>query len=526
MSFRIKTKPMRHTYLTIVSFLLLLSCAQKKAPNVLFILADDLGAHDLSYAGSSYYESPNIDRLASQAMVFEQGYAAAQVCSPSRASILTGQTTPLHGVTDWIGALAGEQWGEKHPYTQLLPPDYAHALDTAALSLPELFQRNGYTTFFAGKWHLGSEGSWPEDHGFEINKGGWDYGNPRGGYFSPYKNPNLEDGPDGENLSERLAEETAAFIRSKQDEPFFAMLSFYAVHGPIQTTQEYWQKYRDKALAQGLDSSGFEMERRLPIRTVQDNAIYAGLVQHMDDAVGIVMEELKRQGLLENTIVVFTSDNGGVASGDAYSTSNAPLRGGKGYHWEGGIRVPYLIKAPGVQPGKTAVPASGQDFYPTLAALAGLTVPDDVVVNGENLTPVLQNKPMEERSLVWHYPHYGNQGGDPATMLRRGDYKLIYYWETETAELYNLKVDGGEQRDIAQQQSELVQKLKLEMFDYLQSINAKKPVRNPYFDEAELSAYQKRVREKLMPALERNRLKILKGDFQPNENWWGSATND
>ncbi|REE02212.1 sulfatase [Marinoscillum furvescens] len=518
---------MKNLFVLVCIAVLAISCAQEKqAPNVLFILADDLGAHDLSYAGSSYYESPNIDQLASQAMVFEQGYAAAQVCSPSRASILTGQTTPVHGITDWIGALAGEQWGEKHPYTRILPPDYAHALDTAALTLPELFQRNGYTTFFAGKWHLGSKGSWPEDHGFEINKGGWDYGNPRGGYFSPYKNPNLEDGPDGENLSERLAEETAAFIRSKKDEPFFAMLSFYAVHGPIQTTQEYWQKYRDKALAQGLDSSGFEMERRLPIRTIQDNAIYAGLIQHMDDAVGIVMEELKRQGLLENTIVVFTSDNGGVASGDAYSTSNAPLRGGKGYHWEGGIRVPYLIKAPGAKPGKTSVPASGQDFYPTIAALAGLTIPEEVVLNGENLEPVLKEQSIADRPLVWHYPHYGNQGGDPVSMMRKGQYKLIYYWETDEVELYDLHADVDEQRDIAKEQRDLASQMKNDLLLYLNLHDARFPVENPHFSEDELTAYNKRVREKLLPALERNRLKILKDDFQPNKNWWGSATKD
>ncbi len=283
--------------------LILLSCQQEtKKLNVLFILADDLGARDLSFTGSEYYESPNIDRLANQGVIFTNGYAAAQVCSPSRASILTGMATVSHGVTDWIGAETGPEWGERVPYTKLLPPGYQHELPASDITMPELFQTKGYKTFFAGKWHLGSQGSWPEDHGFDINVGGWDYGNPKGGYFSPYDNPNLTDGPPGENLSMRLAQETAGFIRSNKAEPFFAMLSFYAVHGPIQTTSEYWEKYRNKALEGGLDSSGFRMERRLPIRTVQDNAIYAGLIQHMDDAVGLVLDELESQGLLSTPL--------------------------------------------------------------------------------------------------------------------------------------------------------------------------------------------------------------------------------
>lgn len=514
-----------------LSFLIFLfSCNQgeskKERPNILFILADDLGAYDLSCTNDSFYESPNIDRLAKEGAIFTNGYAAAQVCSPSRASILTGKNTVTHGITDWIGAQAGEIWGEKHPYTKVMPPGYRHQLDSSEITLAELFRSVGYKTFFAGKWHLGSKGAWPEDHGFDINKGGWNYGNPRGGYFSPYKNANLSDGEPGENLSERLAWETATFIRESKGKPFFAFLSFYAVHGPIQSTRQYWKKYRNKALSNGLDSSGFEMERRLPIRTVQDNPIYAGLIQHMDDAVGIVLEELEKQGLDDNTIVVFTSDNGGVASGDAYATTNSPLRGGKGYQWEGGVRVPYIIKVPGIAPKKVDYPASGQDFYATLSTLSNIEIPTRQKIDGVDLLPVLEGKEGAQRALVWHYPHYGNQGGDPASMLRRGDHKLIYYWETDHFELYDLSQDISEQNDISADNVALATRLKKELFESLDQVKYKRPRPNPYFSEQARDERMRKVTQVWLPNLEDRRLQILEEAFQPNEDWWGSATTD
>ena len=388
------------------------------------------------------------------------------------------------------------------------------------------FQSNGYKTFFAGKWHLGPKGSWPEDHGFDVNKGGWDYGNPLGGYFSPYGNPNLIDGEAGENLSERLAREVAAFIRESKGEPFFAFLSFYAVHGPIQTTQAYWKKYRDKALNNGLDSSGFEMERRLPIRTIQDNPIYAGLIQHMDDAVGVVLEELEKQGADDNTIVVFTSDNGGVASGDAYSTTNSPLRGGKGYQWEGGIRVPYIIKVPGIAAKKVDYTACGQDFYATLSALSNIEIPTRQKIDGIDLSPVLVGKEGTVRALVWHYPHYGNQGGDPASTLRRDNYKLIYYWETDQVELYDLSQDINEQNDISADHLALAAGLKKELFEYLEERGYQRPGPNPYFTEQASDERMRKITREWLPNLEGRRLRMLDEAFQPNEDWWGSKTID
>ena len=333
-----------------ILFLLFLSClapAYAKKPNIVFILADDLGWRDLSNEGSTYYESPHIDRIAKEGMKFTRGYATCQVCSPSRASILTGKYPTNHGITTWIGDRAGEAWRGTRRNDSHLPPEYDRNLRASEITLAEVMNKAGYKTFFAGKWHLGSKGSWPTDHGFEINKGGWDVGSPRGGFFSPWQNPNLESGPAGESLTLRLGRETADFIEAHKDKPFLAYLSFYTVHGPIQTTPELWKKYQGKATAAGLAKERFLFDRRLSVRQVQDCPIYAGMIESMDEAVGMVLKKLDQLGLADNTIVCFTSDNGGVSSGDAYSTSNLPLRGGKGRQWEGGIREPFLPQGPG-----------------------------------------------------------------------------------------------------------------------------------------------------------------------------------
>lgn len=506
-----------------------LGCEQQKQeerkPNVLFILADDLGINDLSFNNDQFYETPNIDQLMRQGTVFTNGYAAAAVCSPSRASIMTGKSVLAHGVTDWIGAKTGREWGESQPHTLLLPPEYRHNLDSSEISMAELFQQHGYQTFFAGKWHLGTKGSWPTDHGFAVNKGGWDSGNPRGGYFSPYQNPNLKDGPIGEHLSNRLANETADFIKTNQDVPFFAFLSFYAVHGPIQTQETTWRKYREKAAKMGIDSSGFVMERHLPIRVVQDNPVYAGLVQQMDDAIGIVLEELHRLNLFDNTIIVFTSDNGGVASGDAYSTTNFPFRGGKGYQWEGGIRVPYVIKLDRQQTpiSKISYPVSGYDFLPTLAGLCNIELPTELSIDGISLAPLWEKVEMKERVLFWHYPHYGNQGGDPVSIVRKEQMKLIYYWETQKVELYNLAEDIQEQTDLSSTLTEVKTQMMDLLWGYLNENKAQLPEQNPFFDSLKLDSYQKYVNQQLLPALEKQRMDMLAPSYQPNNNWWGSS---
>lgn len=493
-------------------------------PNVLFILVDDFGVNDTSFSGSSFYETPNIDQLAKESMVFTQGYASCRVCSPSRASIMTGQFTARHGVTDWIGAKSGEQWRAHRRYDKLLPASYNRSLNKKNTVLSEALKNEGYHTFFAGKWHLGGEGSLPEDHGFEINIGGTHKGSPSGGYFSPYKNSKIKDGLPGENLSMRLAKETVTFIKDHKEKPFFAFLSFYAVHGPIQTTKENRSKYRKKALSLGLQEEGFAMEKVLPIRITQDNPIYAGLVESMDNAVGEVLRNLKALGLEENTLVVFTSDNGGVASGDAFSTSNFPLRGGKGYQWEGGIREPYFIKAPWIDTaGKTnSTPVSGVDFFPTILDLVGADLMPSQHRDGKSLKPLLEGKTLKDRPLYWHYPHYGNQGGEPSSIIRFGKWKLIHYYEDGRNELYDLEIDPSEQNNLANKLIDRTTIMHTMLRNYLNEVDSKFPSVDHEYSEKISSKIRaaNKVQKKMI--LEMYRKKILKENFEPNKDWWGS----
>ena len=513
----------------VVSFLFVFALAfaflEAKKPNVLFILIDDMGAHDLSNEGSEFYESPNVDRIANEGMKFTRGYATCQVCSPSRASILTGKYPTNHGITTWIGDAAGEAWAKRGRHDSHFPPEYERNLRASEITLAEAMKDAGYKTFFAGKWHLGSEGSWPTDHGFEINRGGWDVGSPRGGFFSPWQNPNLESGPAGESLTLRLGQETADFIEKHKDQPFLAYLSFYTVHGPIQTTQALWNKYRDKAEKAGLSKERFLFDRRLNVRQVQDCPIYAGMIELMDDAIGTVLHKLDELGLEENTIICFTSDNGGVSSGDAYATSNLPLRGGKGRQWEGGIREPFYLKAPGItQPGSTcATPVSGIDWYPTLLDLCGIESPKEQAVDGVSLVPLLKSKKIEDRPLYWHYPHYGNQGGEPSSMIMEGDWKLIHYHEDGRDELYHLGKDIGEQDDLITKEKGRGQKMRGKLNAWLKQTNAKFPKADPKFDSAEREARWQNIESSGKQRLEKQHATFLAPKYKPNNDWWGSS---
>jgi len=491
--------------------------------NVLFILVDDLGCRDLGVEGSTFHETPNIDALANSGMRFENGYAACRVCSPSRASIMTGKATPRHGITDWIGAASGTKWNRND---KVLPAEYVHNLPHDETTIAEALRSAGYKTFFAGKWHLGKEGSWPEDHGFDINKGGWEPGSPKGGYFAPWVNPRLENGPNGESLTLRLANETARFIEENKERPFFAFLSFYAVHGPIQTTEALCNKYRKKAEAMGLSNreTRFKVDRNLPVRQVQDNPVYAGMMETLDDAVGIVLSKLKETGLDKNTVVIFTSDNGGVSSGDAYSTSLLPFRGGKGRQWEGGIREPYFIRVPGMtRPGSTTkTPAIGMDFYPTLLELAGLPPMPKQHMDGTSLVPILKGGTISERDLFWHYPHYGNQGGEPSSIIRFKDWKLIHYHEDGRDELYNLTDDIGEQTNVAAKHPEKVAVLRQRLDAWLAETGARIPLPDPRYNAERKKKQRQQMRDKSMPALERKAEAYLDPDWKPNPDWWGS----
>lgn len=496
-------------------------------PNILFILSDDLGWNDLGAGGSTFYESPNIDRIAHEGMKFTQAYASCQVCSPSRASIMTGQYTPRHGITDYIGAKSGEDWRNTDRHSKLLPADYNWNLPADSVTFAEALRRDGYRTFYAGKWHLGEEGAWPEDFGFEINKGGWRAHGPDGGYFAPWNNPKLEPGPAGEHLPIRLGQETATFIDEVGAEPFVAFLSFYSVHSPIQTTKALWQKYRQKAEDVGHEGPRFIFDRNLPVRQVQDCPIYGGMIEAMDDAVGMALDALERNGLVENTIVVFTSDNGGVSSGDAFSSSMLPLRGGKGRQWEGGIREPLFIRYPYlIAPGALCdVPVNGIDFYKTFLELAGVAVPEEQTVDGESMVKLLKGEADPElsaRDLFWHYPHYGNQGGDPSAIIRNGPWKLIHYYEDGHDELYNLEEDEGEQSDVAAAHGDLVADMRARLDAWLKEIGAKLPVPDVEHDPAAEQARLERLEHTYMPKLEQDHAAYLDPNWEPNADWWGS----
>lgn len=312
---------------------------------------------------------------------------------------------------------------------------------------------------------------------------------------------------------------------TKTGKPFFAFLSFYAVHSPIQTSQDKWKKYRDKAEQMGIAEQGYAMGKYLPIRQVQDNPVYAGLVEQMDEAVGVVLKALDDLGLDENTIVIFTSDNGGVAAGDNFSTSNKPLRAGKGYQFEGGIREPYFIKIPGQSKAGEQIdfPVSGTDFYPTLLDLAGADLLPEEHNDGMSLLPLFKGEVPAERPLIWHFPHYGNQGGEPSSIIRRGDWKLIHYYEDGRKELYNLSQDIGETTDLAGKYPEKVREMGKELFAYLTEVGAKYPTPDPEYSEVKEQEHLRKVVSETMPALEKQRLDMLSKEFDPDDNkWWGS----
>lgn len=497
-------------------------------PNVLFIIVDDLGVKDLGIEtpDEDFYETPRVDALARKSMRFDQGYSASPVCSPARASILLGTDVARHGISDWIGARIGTEQAERM-LGSVMPPEYARALPHHKVTMAEAFRDAGYATFFAGKWHLGPEGSWPEDHGFDINIGGWESGSPKGGFFAPWENPNLESGPDGESLTHRLARETADYIQSEKDQPFFAMLSFYNVHAPLQTSEERWEKYREKATAMEVPEERFVMDRRLPVRLVRDHPVYAGMVETMDEAVGIVMDALDAADLAENTIVCFTSDHGGVVSGDAYPTSMLPLRGGKGRQWEGGLRVPLYIHVPGLtEPGdRTDVPMVGTDIFPTLLALSGLPQLPEEHRDGISLAPVLRGGTIAERPLFWHYPHYSNQGGEPSSIIRRGDWKLIHYYEGPRRELYQLTEDPGELEDVAAHYPEVVAELGAELDAYLVRMGANLPKPWPGY-RPEMAKAQRQQALERKARLEAQHAEVHEPNWSPNVNWWDSALGE
>jgi arylsulfatase A-like enzyme len=469
-----------------------------KKPNVVFILIDDLGWRDLGCYGSSFYETPHLDRLARRGMRFTDAYASCPVCSPTRASILTGKYPATVGITDWI-----DHTGAFHPLRgRLVDVPYLKKLPAAEATLAQALQEAGYATWHVGKWHLGPEGSYPEDFGFEVNVGGCEAGSPgKGGYFSPWTIPALQgvDVPEGTDLTDYLTDRAIDLIRSKDGRPFFLNLWHYAVHTPIQAKEEKVRKYEAKAAALGLDRrTAFEegeffhtedkKGKRVRRRLLQSDPVYAAMVETLDDNIGRLLDALEESGELENTLLFFTSDNGGLATAEGSPTCNAPLAEGKGWMYEGGTREPLLAVWPGrIQAGSDCgVPVTSTDFYPTILEAAGLALRPEQHVDGVSLMPLLRGESsLEREALFWHYPHYGNQGGTPGSSVRMGDYKLIEFFEDGRLELYHLKEDLPEEQDLAKREPQRAAAMKRRLDAWRDAIEAKIPARNPdWMEEA------------------------------------------
>jgi arylsulfatase A-like enzyme len=436
-------------------------------PNVVFILIDDMGWADGSCFGSKYYQTPNLNRLASEGTRFTQAYASCAVCSPTRAAIQTGKAPARLHITDWIS-------GEKAPAkSRFRLPEWQQYLPLEETTLGEAFKKLGYTTAHIGKWHLGNSSYFPQHQGFDTNIAGGHIGHPAS-YFWPYgeagashRVPGLaaRGGKSGDYLTDQLTDEALGFIEANRSRPFFLQLWHYTVHSPLMGKPDLVEKY-----GKTLGSNG------------QSNAVYAAMVQSMDESVGRILQKLDALKISDRTIVVFTSDNGGaVHFGKPPATSNLPLRLGKGFAYEGGLRVPLLVRAPGVgRPGMVCdTPVISTDFFPTLLELAGAG-PEaaQTAVDGRSFVPLLRGEARPPHTeLFWHYPHYWNGGKvSPYSVARIGDWKLIRFYETDREELYNLKEDPSEEHDLAGTETARRRELGTRLSSWLKKVGAQMPV--------------------------------------------------
>ncbi|HEX6446403.1 MAG TPA: sulfatase [Streptosporangiales bacterium] len=454
-----------------------------RRPDIVLILVDDLGWADLGCYGSTFYETPHLDALARQGMLFTDAYAAAPVCSPTRASLMSGKYPARVGVTQYIGG---------HAVGRLADVPYRRELPTNEYSLARALRDGGYRTWHVGKWHLGARSTWPDRHGFDVNVGGCERGHPPS-YWSPYGLPTLPDGPDGEYLTDRLTDEAIRLVENAGEQPFFLNLWHYAVHTPIQAPEDLAAKYRAKARERGLDAvDPFEVGEPMPTwhqrhqrvtrRIVQSDPVYAAMVENLDSNVGRLLDALERTGRAEDTIVVFTSDNGGLSTAEGSPTCNRPLAEGKGWMYDGGVREPLLVRWPGVvAPGsRCAVPVTTPDLYPTLLQAAGLPSLPRQHVDGVSLVPALRGQALDRGPLFWHYPHYPNQGGRPGAAVRAGGYKLIRFFEDGRHELYHIDRDVAEDDDLAAAEPDRTARLAGMLDAWLASVGARLPEPNPY----------------------------------------------
>ena len=453
-----------------------------KQTNFVFFLVDDMGWADIGANGSTYHETPNIDHLARSGMRFTQGYAAGSVCSPTRASIMTGRHPVRVDITDWI---PGQLNRAMNP---LLHPDDRSHLPLGEITIAEALKEHGYQTFFAGKWHLGDEGQWPTDQGFDINIGGHHRGSPPGGYYAPWSNPVLKAKRKGEYLTERLTDESVKFLEDRDEsKPFLLYLSYYNIHTPIQAYKKHIDHYQAKAAKVFEGKTPTEPEHDGTNRLRQDNPALASMVAAVDDSVGALLAKLTELKLDKNTVVIFFSDNGGLSTlqrGRFGPGCNLPLRAGKGWLYEGGVREPTIIRAPGVtQPGSVSrKPMVSMDFFPTMLDLAGLPLQPKRHIDGQSLMPQLKGNDSGMRTFYWHYPHYHGSAWKPGASIRDGDWKLIEFYHYKNFELYNLAKDPGEQNDLAKANPGKVNEMRGKLSAWQVKMRAKMPAPNPDYD--------------------------------------------
>ena len=459
-----------------------------KKPNLVMILIDDMGWRDLQCFGSTFYETPNIDALAAEGTVFTQAYASCPVCSPSRASLMTGKYPARVGLTQYLG---GHDWGK------LLEVPYVDHLPLEEYTLPKALRDAGYHTWNVGKWHLGEKEYYPEHQGFEVNIGGCSWGHPAKGYFAPWGIETLpDDVPEGTYLTDYLTDRAIDLIEHNDGAPFFLYWSHYAVHTPIQAKPEDLARFEEKSRRMKLDQLDPYVEgenfpcwhkrsERVMRRLVQSDVPYAAMIWNLDQNVGRLVQALKDCGEYENTIIVFTSDNGGLSTAEGSPTCNAPLSEGKGWGYEGGVRVPLIMAGPGIRSHLLCdTPTTTPDWYPTFLELAGLKPHPEQHMDGVNIAPLLRGEPMPERPLFWHYPHYGNQGGEPVAAVRCGNYKLLKFFEDNHTELYDLSQDIGESFDLTAEKPALSKKLEQLLEDWIAQVGGLVPEPNPNWPKA------------------------------------------
>ena len=499
--------------------------AVERLPNVVLFLVDDLGWTDLGCYGSEFYETPHVDQFAREGVRFTQAYAACHVCSPTRASILTGKYPARLQMTDWLPGR------KEFPFQKLKNASIRQHLPFEEVTIAEALKQHGYRTAHLGKWHLGEDPSGPLAHGFEVQIPRWNKGWPNVGYHAPFQLEGLEDHP-GDYLTDRLTDEALQFMEENAEQPFFLYLSHFAVHDPIQGRPELVAKYQAKLqridarkgeafilegnpdarrpLARAeldalLREDAYQGYRVLPNRTVkikqhQDNVQFAAMVESMDQSLGRVLEKLKTLGLTDNTIVIFTADNGGMSAANfgrpnrvipasqldaAFSTANLPLRGGKGWLYEGGIRVPLIVKWPAQGSGRAVcdVPVISTDLFPSILEMIGLPARPQQHADGESFASLMKGaSELPREAIYWHFPHYSNHGmQSPAGAVRSGDYKLIEYFENNTVQLFNLRTDPGEKHDLAREEPETAARLKAMLHRWREQVSAAGMENNPHY---------------------------------------------